>query len=268
MPEKKRLDVYLYENGLAESREKARALIMAGAVTLDGQVCAKPASTVAEGQQVAVRGGDDFVSRGGRKLEKALVSFNIDLAGLTCIDVGASTGGFTDCMLRRGAAFVYAVDVGYGQLAWRLRQDSRVSVMERCNARYLTPEMFDRPASFASADVSFISLKLILPALARVLTPPYAIVALIKPQFEAGRGKVGKHGVVRDIKTHIGVLEDVLGSARGMGLGVCGLDFSPIKGPQGNIEYLAYLQDGAEGKPAEIEGVAERAHAELDSPDS
>ena len=263
MAEKKRLDVYLAENGLAESREKARALIMAGAVAVDGMTVTKPAETVVEGQQVTVRGGDDFVSRGGHKLEKAIDSFDIDLSGMVCIDVGASTGGFTDCMLQRGASFVYAVDVGYGQLAWRLRQDERVKVMERTNARYLETEMFERPASFASIDVSFISLKLILPALKRVLAPPYAIAALIKPQFEAGRGKVGKHGVVRDADTHIEVIENVLSAARDMGFSVRGLDFSPIKGPQGNIEYLAYLADSGEDAAPDAAVVVKQAHVEL-----
>lgn len=263
MVEKKRIDVCMVENGLAESREKAHALIIAGAVTLDGQVVAKPAALVSEGQQIAVRGTDDFVSRGGKKLEKALESFSIDLAGLACIDVGASTGGFTDCMLRSGAAFVYAVDVGYGQLAWRLRQDSRVTVMERCNARYLTPDMFDKPVSFASIDVSFISLKLILPALMRVLTRPYTVAALIKPQFEAGRAKVGKHGVVRDKQTHTEVIAGVLAAAREMGLCVCGLTYSPIKGPQGNIEYLTCLGSNTGDTSPDISSVVEKAHAEL-----
>ncbi len=264
MAEKKRIDVYMTENGLAESREKARALIMAGTVTLDGQVCTKPAAVVAEGQQVSVRGEEDFVSRGGKKLQKAIESFHIDLTNTVCIDVGASTGGFTDCMLQHGAAHVYAVDVGYGQLAWRLRQDARVTVMERCNARYLTPEMFDPLASFASIDVSFISLRLILPALKGVLVAPFTIAALIKPQFEAGRDKVGKHGVVRDPKTHIEVIEGVLASAQEIGLFVAGLDFSPIKGPQGNIEYLACFANSGEGQIPDIAGVVAAAHGELD----
>lgn len=264
MADKKRIDVYMMENGLAESREKARALVMAGAVTLDGHLCTKPSCVVSEGQAVEVRGGDDFVSRGGKKLSKALHSFHIDLTGFNCIDVGASTGGFTDCMLQSGAAHVYAVDVGYGQLAWRLRQDSRVTVMERCNARYLTPDMFDKPASFASVDVSFISLKLILPALVRVLAAPFVIAALIKPQFEAGRGKVGKHGVVRDAATHIEVIEGVLNAAREIGLCVCGLTYSPIKGPQGNIEYLVCFSSGGEQQLFDIADVVENAHAALD----
>ena len=179
--EKTRIDIYLVERGLAESREKARALIIAGVVALDGKRCDKPAALVGPGQEVSVQQPDAFVSRGGKKLQKAIESFNLDLTGAICIDVGASTGGFTDCMLKNGAAYVYAVDVGYGQLAWQLRQDERVCVMERQNARYLEKEMFDKPVSFASIDVSFISLKLILPALQRVLTPPYTISALIKP---------------------------------------------------------------------------------------
>ena len=264
MAEKKRIDLYMAENGLAESREKARALIMAGAVTMDGQVVTKPATTVAEGQQVGVRGEEDFVSRGGKKLQKALESFQIDLNGTVCIDVGASTGGFTDCMLQHGAAHVYAVDVGYGQLAWRLRQDDRVTVMERCNARYLTPELFDPRASFASIDVSFISIRLILPALVGVLSAPFTIAALIKPQFEAGRDKVGKHGVVREPETHTLVIEGILTAAQETGLYVCGLDFSPIKGPQGNIEYLACFKSSGDVQTPDIAGVVEKAHTALD----
>ena len=258
--EKTRIDIYLVEQGLAESREKARALIMAGAVSLDGKRCDKPATPVGEGQAVSVQQPDAFVSRGGKKLQKAMESFGIDLTGAICIDVGASTGGFTDCMLQNGAAYVYAVDVGYGQLAWQLRQDSRVCVMERQNARYLEKEMFDKPVTFASIDVSFISLKLILPALQRVLTPPYTISALIKPQFEAGRERVGKKGVVRDKAVHTEVIEGIITFAEQQGLTVCGLDFSPIRGPEGNIEYLICLKDT--GKPSEIgvSQVVENAH--------
>ena len=258
--DKTRIDIYLVEQGLAESREKARALIMAGAVTLDGKRCDKPASLVGPGQEVSVQKPDAFVSRGGKKLQKAIQSFDLDLTGAICIDVGASTGGFTDCMLKSGAACVYAVDVGYGQLAWQLRQDERVCVMERQNARYLEREMFDKPVSFASIDVSFISLKLILPALQRVLTPPYTISALIKPQFEAGRERVGKKGVVRDKAVHIDVINGIIAFARESGLAVCGLDFSPIRGPEGNIEYLICLKDS--GQPAELQvgQVVENAH--------
>ncbi len=260
MAEKTRIDVYLHEKGLAESREKARALIMAGEVSVDGQVCAKASATVTDGQQVTVKINDAFVSRGGKKLQKAIDSFGLNLAGITAIDVGASTGGFTDCMLREGAAFVYAVDVGYGQLAWRLRQDGRVCVMERCNARYLEPQMFDKPIGFASIDVSFISLKLILPAVKRILTPPFTITALIKPQFEAGRELVGKKGVVRDKKVHIDVINSVLSFAAQVGLIVCGLDYSPIKGPEGNIEYLACFRDSGEPVSPGIASVVDAAH--------
>ncbi len=260
MAEKTRLDVYLFEKGLAQSREKARAMIMAGEVSVNGQVCAKASVTVTDAEQVAVKSNDAFVSRGGKKLQKAIKSFGLDLKGVTAIDVGASTGGFTDCMLREGADFVYAVDVGYGQLAWRLRQDSRVCVMERCNARYLEPQMFDRPIGFASIDVSFISLKLILPAVKRILTPPFIITALIKPQFEAGRDLVGKKGVVRDKKVHIDVIQSVLEYAAQSGLNVCGLDFSPIKGPEGNIEYLACFRDSGEEAVPDIARVVEAAH--------
>ncbi len=260
MAEKMRIDVYLHEKGLAESREKARALIMAGDVSIDGQMCAKASATVADGQQVTVKQNDAFVSRGGKKLQKAIDSFGLSLSGVTAIDVGASTGGFTDCMLREGAAFVYAVDVGYGQLAWRLRQDSRVCVMERQNARYLEPKMFDRPIGFASIDVSFISLKLILPAVKNILTPPFVIAALIKPQFEAGRDFVGKKGVVRDKKVHMDVIRNVLAFAADSGLTVCGLDYSPIKGPEGNIEYLACLRDSGEPAAPDIASMVDAAH--------
>ena len=260
MAEKMRIDVYLHDKGLAESREKARALIMAGEVSIDGQMCAKASATVTDGQQVTVKENDAFVSRGGKKLQKAIDSFDLALSGVTAIDVGASTGGFTDCMLREGAAFVYAVDVGYGQLAWRLRQDSRVCVMERQNARYLEPQMFDKPIGFASIDVSFISIKLILPALKRILTPPFTIAALIKPQFEAGRELVGKKGVVRDKKVHIDVIKNILDFAGENGFSVCGLTYSPIKGPEGNIEYLACLRDSGEPVLPDIASVVDAAH--------
>jgi 23S rRNA (cytidine1920-2'-O)/16S rRNA (cytidine1409-2'-O)-methyltransferase len=259
--EKTRIDVYLVERGHAESREKARSLVMAGVVLVDGRVCDKPGILINEKQSVSVRISEEFVSRGGKKLQKALDSFGIDIFGKVAIDVGASTGGFTDCMLRSGAAYVYAVDVGYGQLAWRLRQDQRVCVMERQNARYLEPDMFDRPICFASIDVSFISLKLILPSVMRVMTAPYTIAALIKPQFEAGRERVGKKGVVREKSVHIDVIGHILSFAQGLGLAVCGLDYSPIRGPEGNIEYLACLKDGGVSLPINIIQVVESAHA-------
>lgn len=260
MMEKTRIDIYLVERGMAESREKARSLIMAGAVTLDGRMCDKPATPVGPEQEVRVQQPDEFVSRGGKKLRKAIESFDIDLMGKVAIDVGASTGGFTDCMLRSGAIYVYAVDVGYGQLAWRLRQDERVCVMERQNARYLEKDMFDRPVSFASIDVSFISLKLILPALLRVLTPPFTIAALIKPQFEAGRERVGKKGVVRDKAVHIDVIGEIISFAQGQGFAVCGLDYSPIKGPEGNIEYLLCLKESGAQNTPDVRQVVENAH--------
>jgi len=260
MLDKKRIDIYLFEKGLAPSREKAKAYVMAGYVFADGKRVDKPSATVEPGSEVTLKHADDFVSRGGKKLEKALEVFEIDLSGKTAIDVGASTGGFTDCMLKRGAAFVYAVDVGYGQLAWNLRNDERVCVMERTNARYLEREMFDREINFAGIDVAFISIKLILPALQRVMTAPYTIAALIKPQFEAGRDSVGKKGVVRDKQTHINVIEDLVGFAKETGFSIFGLDFSPIKGPEGNIEYLLYLSDSGESAEIDAAAVVSAAH--------
>lgn len=263
MAGKKRIDVYLYENGLAESREKAKVFVIAGDVYIDGKRCDKPSDMVSEEQNIEVRKAQDFVSRGGKKLEKALTAFNIDLEEKTAIDVGASTGGFTDCMLRRGAKFVYAVDVGHGQLAWSLRQDNRVCVMERVNARNLSRDMFDKHISFATADVSFISLKLILPSIILVLTPPYEIVVLIKPQFEAGKENVGKKGVVRDKNVHADVIRNVIEFARNLNLKVCGLTFSPIKGPEGNIEYLAYFNDRGTDIEYNAENIVEKANEEL-----
>lgn len=261
MSDKKRIDVYMHENGLAESREKAKSLVMAGAVLVDGRRCDKPSSMVKEEQEVTVKQQDEFVSRGGKKLKKAVECFDLDLSGKVAIDVGASTGGFTDCMLQNGAVYVYSVDVGYGQLAWRLRQDKRVCVMERQNARYLEKSMFDKDISFASIDVSFISLRLILPALKQVMTPPYTIAALIKPQFEAGKEKVGKKGVVRDKTVHKDVIQGIIDFAATAGFTVCGLDYSPIKGPEGNIEYLVCLSDSGENTNIEIAEVVNNAHS-------
>ena len=260
MSDKKRIDIYLYEQGFAPSREKAKAYVMAGVVFVDGKRADKPSLQVCEGQDVLVKQKDEFVSRGGKKLKKAIESFGIDLNGKVAIDVGASTGGFTDCMLRSGAQYVYSVDVGYGQLAWKLRNDERVCVMERTNARHMLKGMFDKDIHFASIDVSFISLKHILPALKRVLTPPFKIAALIKPQFEAGREAVGKKGVVRDINTHISVIEDIIDFAVETGFIVCGLDYSPIRGPEGNIEYLLCLSDSGQSAAVSAEEAAERAH--------
>ena len=265
MTEKKRLDLYLFEGNLFESREKARAAIMAGQVYVNGQKAMKPGDTVKPTDSVEVRGGAEFVSRGGHKLKKALAVFSPDLREKTCMDIGASTGGFTDCMLQNGAKKVYAVDVGYGQLAWKLRSDPRVVNLERTNIRYLTHEQVPEPPDFASVDVAFISLKLVLPVAYEFLAGTGACVCLIKPQFEAGREKVGKKGVVRDKSTHVQVVSDVCAFAEETGFAVKGLDFSPIKGPEGNIEYLLYLTKQGESVPVDPAGVVEASHAALDT---
>ncbi|MCC8160040.1 MAG: TlyA family RNA methyltransferase [Oscillospiraceae bacterium] len=238
-----RLDALLVKNGLAQSRERAKAVIMAGQVYIDNQKCDKAGQPVDESAAVEVRGETlKYVSRGGLKLEKAMSEFPISLEGKTAMDIGASTGGFTDCMLQNGARRVFAVDVGYGQFAWKLRQDERVVNMERTNIRYVTPEDIGEEIDFASIDVSFISLRLVLPVAKNLLSADGEIVALIKPQFEAGREQVGKKGVVKDIKVHLEVIKKVLDFARSIDLYVAGLSYSPIKGPEGNIEYLAYLK--------------------------
>ena len=245
MSGKKRLDVLLTERGLQESRQRAQAVIMSGEVFVNGQRVDKPGTAVAEDAQIEVRGGTlAYVSRGGLKLEKAMAAFPIDLNGAVCADIGASTGGFTDCMLQNGAEKVYAVDVGYGQLAWKLRSDPRVVCLERTNARYLTREQVPDALDFASVDVSFISLKLILPPLNGLLKDGGHAACLVKPQFEAGREKVGKKGVVRDPDVHLEVLEHFLDHAKESGFTVLGLTYSPIRGPEGNIEYLGYLEKG------------------------
>ena len=239
---KKRVDLLMVEQGLAESRQKAQAIIMAGQVFAGDRRCDKAGLTLEEDTQLEVRGQTlRYVSRGGLKLEKAMKCFPITLEGKVAADIGASTGGFTDCMLQNGAVKVYAVDVGYGQLAWSLRSDPRVVCLERTNARYLTSEQIPEPLDFASIDVSFISLKLILPALRQLMKANGQVAALIKPQFEAGREKVGKKGVVRDPAVHLEVLEQFLVHASEAGFTVKGIDFSPIRGPEGNIEYLGYL---------------------------
>ncbi len=234
----------MVNKGLTESREKAKALIMAGQVYIDNQKCDKAGMQVDEdGTHVEIRGEQlKYVSRGGLKLEKAMQEFPITLEGKTTMDIGASTGGFTDCMLQNGAKKVFAVDVGYGQFAWKLRQDSRVVNMERTNIRYVTPEDIGEKIDFASIDVSFISLRLVLPVAKELLSDNGEIAALIKPQFEAGRGQVGKKGVVKDINVHYEVIKNILDFARSIGFYVGGLSYSPIKGPEGNIEYLAYLK--------------------------
>lgn len=261
---KKRLDVLLVERGLQESRQRAQAAIMSGEVFVAGQRVDKPGTAVAEDAQIEVRGGLAYVSRGGLKLEKAMAAFPIDLTGAVCADIGASTGGFTDCMLQNGAEKVYAVDVGYGQLAWKLRSDPRVVCLERTNARYLTREQIPDVLDFASIDVSFISLKLIFPALYELLRQGGHIACLIKPQFEAGREKVGKKGVVRDPAVHLEVLEHFLDHARENHFTVLGITYSPIRGPEGNIEYLGYLEksEAAEQIP-DLKALVDESHQVL-----
>lgn len=269
--DKKRLDVLLTELGLAESREKARAMIMAGSVYVDHQKSDKAGTMTDPAALIEVRGeGLPFVSRGGLKLQKAMELFPIDLKDRICMDVGASTGGFTDCMLQKGAAKVYSVDVGYGQLAWKLRTDPRVVNLERTNARYLSAEQVPDPVDFFSVDVSFISLKLILPASGALLKKNGRAVCLIKPQFEAGREKVGKNGVVRDPKVHEDVIRAVRGFALDNGFSPAGLTYSPVKGPKGNIEYLLFLIKNAEAgfvSDTDISRVVKEAHAALDNGD-
>ncbi len=264
MSDKKRLDLVVFELGHTDSREKAKALIMAGQVYINGQKELKAGATVKPTDAIEVRGSKmPYVSRGGFKLAKAMDAFGLRLDGKTCMDIGASTGGFTDCMLQNGAVKVYAIDVGYGQLAWKLRSDERVVNMERTNFRNVTESEIPDPIDFASVDVSFISLKIILPVMRERLKDGGQAVCLIKPQFEAGREKVGKKGVVRDLSTHREVLETITTFAFENGFSLLGLDFSPIKGPEGNIEYLMYIEksDNAENR-LEISAteLAEKSH--------
>ena len=266
---KKRLDILVTERGLVESREKAKTLIMAGQVYVDGQKADKPGDTFSEDAAVEVRGkGLPYVSRGGLKLEKAMREFGLQLQGRTCMDIGASTGGFTDCMLQNGAQRVYSVDVGYGQLAWSLRTDPRVVNLERTNARYLTREQVPEEIGFFSVDVPFISLTLIRPAVRPLLAEHGQAVCLIKPQFEAGREKVGKKGVVRDKAVHEEVIEKIRSFALENGFSVLGLTFSPVKGPEGNIEYLIYLERSEAPSQGEqvpsAQQVVEESHRALD----
>lgn len=245
MSEKKRLDIALTERGYAESREKAKALIMAGIVYVNNQKSDKAGNTVKPDDIIEVRGETlKYVSRGGLKLEKAMKSFDISLDGCICADIGASTGGFTDCMLQNGATKVYSIDVGYGQLAWKLRTDSRVINLERTNFRYVTREQVPDELDFASVDVSFISLYHIFPVLRTLLKDSGRAVCLIKPQFEAGKENVGKKGVVRDKSVHISVIEKIVSLINENKFSLLGLDFSPIKGPEGNIEYLCFIEKG------------------------
>lgn len=243
MAQKIRLDVALVEGGHAESREKAKALIMSGIVYVNNQKCDKAGENIKADDIIEVRGEKlKYVSRGGLKLEKAINSFSISLDGAICADIGASTGGFTDCMLQNNAKKVYAIDVGYGQLAWKLRTDERVVNLERTNFRYVTKEQVDLPLDFASVDVSFISLSHILPVMRNLLKEDGEAVCLIKPQFEAGKDGVGKKGVVRDKNVHIAVIEKIIDLVEKNNFSLLGLDFSPVKGPEGNIEYLCYIK--------------------------
>lgn len=267
---KERLDVLLVNRNLAESREKAKAIIMSGIVYVDGQKEDKAGASFEDTVSIEVRGTTlKYVSRGGLKLEKAMTHFGVRLDGKVCMDVGASTGGFTDCMLQNGAVKVYSVDVGHGQLAWKLRNDDRVVCMEKTNIRYVTEADIADKIDFASIDVSFISLTKVLGPVKALLTDQGQVVCLIKPQFEAGREKVGKKGVVREKSTHLEVIETVMAFARSIGFGILNLDFSPIKGPEGNIEYLLYLQNHpqepleAGAAAADAKAVVEEAHKSL-----
>ena len=265
---KKRIDVLLVDMGYFESREQARRHIMAGSVFVDNQRVDKPGTAVKIDSEIKVKGKlIPYVSRGGLKLEKALKNFDLTLDGKVCMDIGASTGGFTDCMLQNGARKVYSVDVGYGQLAWKLREDERVVCLERQNIRYLDEELIDEKPDFASIDVSFISLRLVLPKAWELLKEDGRIVALIKPQFEAGREKVGKKGVVREKSTHIEVIDTVSQMAIGKGFRILDLDYSPIKGPEGNIEYLVYFTKDKDKNSVfnleDIDKVIKASHSEI-----
>lgn len=272
MADKERLDVLLVQRNLAPGRDQAKAYIMAGSVYVDGMKEDKAGTKIPVTAQIEVRAASmKYVSRGGYKLEKAMEVFPITLEGKICLDIGASTGGFTDCMLQNGAVKVFAVDVGHGQLAWKLRNDDRVVCMEKMNIRYITPEDIGGcKLDFASADVSFISLDKVLPAVKPLLKPEACMVCLIKPQFEAGRDEVGKKGVVRDKKVHASVISDIAGLSEDLGFSIIGLTFSPVKGPEGNIEYLIHLSNDQVDErrlsidPAMISRLVDEAHDELD----
>lgn len=262
---KQRLDIILVNKGYASSREKAKAIIMAGNVFVKGNREDKAGSTFEEeGIDLLVKNTEQkYVSRGGFKLEKAMENFPIDLKETVCMDIGASTGGFTDCMLQNGAGKVYSIDVGHGQLDWKLRNDPRVVCMEKTNFRYVTNEQVSESVDFASVDVSFISLSKILPAAYPLLKEDGTMVCLIKPQFEAGREKVGKKGVVRDKAVHVEVIENVFTYAKELNFAIRGLTYSPIKGPEGNIEYLVYLSKSLNDVEIDINNVVEEAHKSL-----
>lgn len=262
---KKRLDVLLVERGFEESRTKAQAVIMSGLVYVNGQKADKPGVSYEETVDIEVRtGGCPYVSRGGLKLEKALRDFGVDPTGFVCSDSGASTGGFTDCLLQQGASKVFAIDVGYGQLDWKIRSDPRVVVMERTNVRYVTPEDLGEPLDLSVIDVSFISLRIVLPVIKTFLKPTGQVLCLIKPQFEAGKEKVGKKGVVRDPEIHKEVLDSFVALTRDIGFTILGLTFSPVKGPEGNIEFLAHLTlDDKPGIQPDTASVVADAHESL-----
>ena len=265
---KNRLDTLLVERGMFPSREKAKASIMAGLIYVDGQISDKAGTMIDTDAQITIKENlCPYVSRGGLKLEKALRDFGVDPTGFVCSDSGASTGGFTDCLLQQGASKVFAIDVGYGQLAWKIRSDPRVVVMERTNIRYVTPEDLGEPLDLSVVDVSFISLKIVLPAIQKLLKPTGQVLCLIKPQFEAGKENVGKKGVVRDPRIHRQVVEEIAAFAPSFGYLMAQVDFSPVTGPEGNIEYIAELLPDASGASAvtqeRIAQVVEQAHATL-----
>ena len=262
---KKRLDVLLTEQGYADTRSKAQAIIMSGMVYVDGQKADKPGVSYEESVNLEVRGAVcPYVSRGGLKLEKALRDFHVDPTGFVCSDSGASTGGFTDCLLQQGAKKVFAIDVGYGQLDWKIRSDPRVVVMERTNIRYVTPEQLGEPLDLSVIDVSFISLKIVLPTIKTLLRETGQVLCLIKPQFEAGKEEVGKKGVVREPETHKEVLDNFVQLADELGFAILGLTFSPVKGPEGNIEFLGHLTlNQVPGIVPDTAKIVEEAHATL-----
>mgnify|MGYP000148074105 FL=1 len=265
---KERLDTLLVERGFFETRSRAQAAIMAGQVLVNEQKIDKTGTQVAPDAAIRILGGDlKYVSRGGLKLEKAVACFELDLTGKVAADIGASTGGFTDCALQNGAARVYAIDVGYGQLAWKLRSDERVVNMERTNVRYLEADSLPEKVDVATIDVAFISLDKVLPAVKKILADDGIVIALIKPQFEAGKENVGKKGVVRDPAVHLTVINNVIGIAGELGFKIAGLDYSPVKGPEGNIEYLLYLKNAASAEDVEVnpEEIVKNSHLTLDT---
>ena len=265
MKNKERLDVVMVEQQFADSRSKAQAMIMAGEVYIGEQKMDKAGTMVAPDSRITVRGSAcPYVSRGGLKLEKALRDFGVDPAGYVCSDSGASTGGFTDCLLQQGASKVFAIDVGYGQLAWKIRNDPRVVTMERTNIRYVTPEDLGEPLDLSVVDVSFISLHTVLPAIKQLLKPTGQVLCLIKPQFEAGKGKVGKKGVVREPEIHCEVLDNFIALVRELGMSLCALTYSPVKGPEGNIEFLGHLKmEACESVIPDVPALVAEAHQKL-----